>query len=65
MKKETPKFNPVPLCLHVHDEIVFEAPSDEIDLVQELVKNIMEGISHLKVPLKVNVACGINWAEAH
>ena len=53
------------MLLSVHDEIVFEAPPDEIDLVQKLVKNIMEGIWDLKVPLKVNIACGTNWAEAH
>ncbi len=53
------------MLLSVHDEIVFEVPSDEIDLVQELVKNIMEGVWDLKVPLKVNIASGINWAEAH
>ncbi|MBU4344452.1 MAG: DNA polymerase I, partial [Proteobacteria bacterium] len=53
------------MLLSVHDEIVFEAPPDEIDLLQELVKNIMEGVWDLKVPLKVNIAFGINWAEAH
>ena len=53
------------MLLSVHDEIVFETPPDEIDLVQELVKNIMEGVWDLKVPLKVNIASGINWAEAH
>lgn len=53
------------MLISVHDEIVFETPPDEIDLVQDLVKNIMEGIWDLKVPLKVNIASGINWAEAH
>ena len=53
------------MLLSVHDEIVFEVPPDEMDLVQKLVKNIMEGVWDLKVPLKVNIASGINWAEAH
>ncbi|MBW2662594.1 MAG: DNA polymerase I, partial [Deltaproteobacteria bacterium] len=53
------------MLLSVHDEIVFEVPPDEISLVQELVKNIMEGVWDLKVPLKVNIASGANWAEAH
>ncbi|MDO9565375.1 MAG: DNA polymerase I [Candidatus Desulfaltia sp.] len=53
------------MLLSVHDEIVFEVPPDEIDLLQGLVKNIMEGVWDLKVPLKVNIASGINWAEAH
>jgi len=53
------------MLLSVHDEIVFEAPPDELATVKRLVKEIMEGIWNLKVPLKVNVASGENWAEAH
>ena len=53
------------MLLSVHDEIVFEVPSDELATVKRLVKEIMEGIWNLKVPLKVNVASGENWAEAH
>jgi DNA polymerase-1 len=53
------------MLLSVHDELVFEVPSEELDTVTHLVKEIMEGIWDLKVPLKVNVAVGKNWAEAH
>ena len=53
------------MLLSVHDEIVFEVPPDELDEVRGLVKDIMEGIWELKVPLKVNMAVGENWAEAH
>ena len=53
------------MLLSVHDEIVFEVPSDELDEVRSLVKEIMESIWELKVPLKVNLAVGKNWAEAH
>ena len=53
------------MLLSVHDEIVFEVPSEELERVKRLVKNIMEGVWDLKVPLKVNVASGENWAEAH
>jgi DNA polymerase-1 len=53
------------MLLSVHDEIVFEVPPDELAFVKCLVKDIMEGIWSLKVPLKVNVASGENWAEAH
>jgi DNA polymerase-1 len=53
------------MLLSVHDEIVFEVHPDELDLVKNLVKEIMEGVWDLKVPLKVNVASGENWAEAH
>ena len=53
------------MLLSVHDEIVFEVPPDELESVKLLVKEIMEGIWDLKVPLKVNLASGNNWAEAH
>ncbi len=53
------------MLLSVHDEIVFESPPDELATVKRLVKEIMEGIWHLKAPLKVNMASGENWAEAH
>ncbi len=53
------------MLLSVHDELIFEAPPDELDTVKKLVKEIMEGIWDLKVPLKVNIECGRNWAEAH
>jgi DNA polymerase-1 len=53
------------MLLSVHDEIVFEVPPDELDEVKSIVKKTMEGIWDLKVPLKVNVAVGENWAEAH
>jgi DNA polymerase-1 len=53
------------MLLSVHDEIVFEVPPEELEAVKKLIKEIMEGIWDLKVPLKVNVASGGNWAEAH
>jgi DNA polymerase-1 len=53
------------MLLSVHDELVFEVPPHELDSVTRLVKEIMEGIWDLKVPLSVNVAVGANWAEAH
>ncbi len=53
------------MLLSVHDELIFEVPPDELDEVKNLVKEIMEGIWDLKVPLKVNINSGKNWAEAH
>jgi len=53
------------MLLTVHDELVFEVPQHEVDAVSRRVQDIMEGIWELKVPLKVNVATGSNWAEAH
>ena len=60
----TSGFNATAL-LSVHDEIVFEVHPDEIEAVQARVKEIMEGVWDLKVPLKVNICSGRNWAEAH
>ncbi|MBR9981736.1 MAG: DNA polymerase I [Desulfatitalea sp.] len=53
------------MLLSVHDEIVFEVPPEELETVREMVTGIMEKVWDLKVPLKVNVAWGRNWAEAH
>jgi DNA polymerase-1 len=53
------------MLLSVHDELVFEVPPHELDTVTLVVKEIMEGVWDLKVPLMVNLAVGDNWAEAH
>jgi len=53
------------MLLSVHDEIVFEVPPDELETIKALAKNVMEGVWNLKVPLKVNVVEGDNWAQAH
>jgi DNA polymerase-1 len=53
------------MLLTVHDELVFEVPPDELKAVTRLVKEIMEGVWDLKVPLKINIAHGHNWDEAH
>jgi len=53
------------MLLTVHDELVFEVPPDELEALTRLVKDIMEGVWDLKVPLKVNLNKGLNWDEAH
>ncbi len=53
------------MLLTVHDELVFEVPPDELKIVTRLVKDIMEGVWELKVPLKINISHGNNWDEAH
>ncbi|MBW2612806.1 MAG: DNA polymerase I [Deltaproteobacteria bacterium] len=53
------------MLLSVHDEIILEVPPDELDAVTALVKNIMESVWNLSVPLKVNLDSGANWAAAH
>ena len=53
------------MLISVHDELVFEVPPDEHETAGRLVAEIMEGVWDLKVPLKVNIAWGENWAEVH
>ncbi len=53
------------MLLTVHDELVFEVPPEEVDEVAKLVKDTMENVWALRVPLKVNLQSGKNWAEAH
>ncbi len=53
------------MLMTVHDELVFEAPKEEVEQLIDMVRQIMEGIWSLRVPLKVNVAVGDNWAQAH
>jgi DNA polymerase-1 len=53
------------MLLTVHDELVFEVPPDELQEATRLIQDVMEGVWQLKVPLKINVAKGRNWDEAH
>jgi DNA polymerase-1 len=49
----------------VHDELVLEAPTAEAAAVGDLVRDAMEHVWQLRVPLRVDVRSGPNWAEAH
>lgn len=53
------------MILQVHDELVFEVPENEVSLMSDQVKKIMESVVSLKVPLIVDLGIGANWAEAH
>ncbi|MES1258163.1 MAG: DNA polymerase I, partial [Acidobacteriota bacterium] len=52
------------LLLQVHDELVLEAPPEEIIAVQSLVKHEMESVYELRVPMVVEVGEGCNWRDA-
>jgi DNA polymerase-1 len=52
------------MILTVHDELVFEAPEGELDAAKALVKEEMEGVWPVKVPLRVDLGIGRNWREA-
>jgi DNA polymerase-1 len=53
------------MLLQVHDELVFEAPIDEIELATNIIKMEMENAIETQVPLLVEVGVGNNWLEAH
>jgi len=53
------------MLIQVHDELVLEAPEAGATVFSDMVKREMEGVASLKVPLKVDVGLGKNWAEAH
>jgi DNA polymerase-1 len=52
------------LLLQVHDELIFEAPEDELEILKKLVPDVMENALELKVPLKVDYAYGPTWFDA-
>lgn len=53
------------MLLQVHDELVFEAPENEVERLSFRLQEIMGGAMKLEVPLEVGVASGNNWLEAH
>lgn len=53
------------LLLQVHDELLFEVPEKDVEVEAENVRKAMESVVKLKVPLKVNVAWGRTWEDAH
>ncbi len=52
------------MILQVHDELVFEVHRSELTWLKEMVKEKMEGVIKLKVPLRVDIGVGPNWLEA-
>ncbi len=61
LKKENLKSR---LLLSVHDELIFEAPEEEIERLKEIVPDVMEHTVELKVPLKVDYSYGPTWFDA-
>lgn len=52
------------MILQVHDELIFDVFKDELDMVKEIVKETMEGVCKMSVPLKVDIEVGTDWYEA-
>jgi DNA polymerase-1 len=53
------------LVLQVHDELVFEVPHAEVELLERELPRLMTGVAQLSVPLVVDVGVGPNWDRAH
>ncbi len=53
------------MLIQVHDELVFEVPDKEKEDLTGLARRCMENAMHFEVPLRVNIASGKNWEEAH
>lgn len=51
------------LLMQVHDELVFEVPDDKIEEVAKIVKEAMENVVKLQVPIIVDLEVGNNWKE--
>ena len=53
------------MILQVHDELIFEVLDSEIEVMKKLVKDGMEGVAKLSVPIRIDMGVGRNWDEAH
>ena len=53
------------LVLQVHDELIVECPEEEAERVQKILKEEMENVVRLSIPLIVDAKTGRTWAEAH
>ena len=51
------------MTLQVHDELVFEVPEAEIEVMRTLVREQMEKVHPLTVPLLVEIGVGANWRD--
>jgi DNA polymerase I len=49
--------------LQVHDELVFEVPENEVETMSSLVRDEMENVHPLAVPLLVEIGTGQNWRD--
>ena len=51
------------MIIQVHDELVFKAPEKSLKRTAEKVKDIMENVMELEVPLRVHIEAGDNWLD--
>ena len=53
------------MILQIHDELLFEAPTPEVERASAVIRAQMEGVHPLRVPLPVELGVGPTWADAH
>lgn len=53
------------LILQVHDELLFEVPENEVEIMKQLIREEMENVVSLSVPLKIDLKVGRSWGEVH
>ena len=53
------------MLLQVHDELIFEAPEEEVAVVMPLIKDVMENIIESSVKFVAEAGVGDNWTQAH
>ena len=52
------------MILQVHDEIIMDIKKDELEKLKVILKDAMENVVTLKVPLKIEINTGVNWYDA-
>ena len=55
----------IKMIMQVHDELVFEVPTDKLDYAKENIGQLMSNAAELAIPLVVDIGVGDNWDEAH
>ena len=53
------------MLLQVHDELVFDMPKDEAEIVPRLIENAMIGAIPMSVPVRVELGSGETWLDTH
>jgi DNA polymerase-1 len=53
------------MILQVHDELVFDAHKDEVELLKANIPRLMSNAIKMNVPVEVEVGTGMDWLEAH
>ena len=51
------------MILQIHDELILDTPVEEVEAVKKLLKNVMENVIKLNVPLVVDIEVGYSWFD--